>query len=449
MTTLRVASVIATALSMVAAAGVNPSRAEDATVSHRVRELLARPLTQDSVVQVALLNNQGLQATLLGIGVFPADLVEAGLLSNASFAVERHRAADDARADAAREFVEMVTTALRKRPMGSALVGTRRHVTQAISDLVADARATLYGLQAAEQSASVCRDAVESTGIAADLSQRLHRAGNVDQLRLQTEQRFAAQAQLDLTAAEGISTQTRERLNAIMGLWGSATRWRIAPRFPDLPATEAPLATLESLAMEQRLDVAAARQEIVAIVEGRGLTNLLQWVPTSSLEPYEESGSQAADSSASSNVHFMLPVLDWRPGTMPPEHTIFLQKQQRYKALAVEVHSKVSVAYTRLISARARVQLYQQTLLPLQAETLRQAELRYNAMALGPLELFRIRQEETSIENQSIAAQRDYWVARTDLEHELGCCGGTADLSRGAAVARTQTSTQSPQPSVQ
>ena len=434
---------IAAALLLVAAAGANPSRAEDAAASDRVRQLLMRPLTPESVVQVSLLNNQGLQATLAGIGVFPADLIEAGLLSNSSFAVERHSAADDVRADAVREFVEVATTAFSKRSLGRALEGTRRHVTQAVVDLIADARSTFYALLAAEQSARLCQDAVKSTGVAADLTQQLRSAGNIDQLHLQTEQGLAAQAQLDRIAAEDVATQTRERLNAIMGLWGPATMWSVAARFPDLPATEVPLTTVESLAMEQRLDLAAARQEIVAIVQGRGLSDVLQWVPTDSLDLHESRKSQDAESSTGSNASLMLPVLDWRRDPMPPEHATFLQKQQRYKALAVEVHSKVRVAYTRLMAARTRVQLYQQTIVPLQSDTLRQAELQHNAMALGPLELFRIRQQEIDTHNQYIAAQRDYWVARTDLEHELGCCAGIADVSRGAALARAQTPAQS------
>ncbi|MEO8204403.1 MAG: RND transporter, partial [Betaproteobacteria bacterium] len=48
----------------------------------RVAELLSAPLTADAAVQVALLNNRGLQASFAELGIGEADLVQAGRLSN-------------------------------------------------------------------------------------------------------------------------------------------------------------------------------------------------------------------------------------------------------------------------------------------------------------------------------------------------------------------------------
>ena len=65
--------------------GVIPEQ-EDAESRARVRarvdELMARPLTLDRALQVAMLNNRELRATLEQLGVAQADLVEAGLLAN-------------------------------------------------------------------------------------------------------------------------------------------------------------------------------------------------------------------------------------------------------------------------------------------------------------------------------------------------------------------------------
>jgi len=423
----------AATLLCVAAVGSHASGPEDA-VAGRVRELLMRPLTADSVVQVALLNNQGLQATLNAVGVFPADLVEAGLLSNAIFAVDRQPVADDPGVDTAREFVRLVVVALHKRFLDRPFDATRRHVAQTVLDLIADARSTFYELQAAEQSVGLDRDAAESAGAAAELSQHLYTAGNVDPLQLQTAQRHAAQGQLDLITAEEHAAQTREHMNAMMGLWGPATMWRIDARFPQLPATEPPLTTLEARALDQRLELAAARQEIVALVQGRGLASVLRWVPTGSLEPHQSQGAAAADSPLEATVQLPLPILDVKPDPTSPEHTTFLQKRQRYTALAVEIAAKLRAAYARLIAARTRELLYQNTIMPLQSESLRQAELHYNALALGPLELLQIRREQIDGTSQHISAQRDYWLARSELEHQLGCCEGAAAVSGSAPV---------------
>ena len=57
----------------------------DAEAAEDVRRLLAGPLTADAAIQVALLNNRGLQATYAELGVAQADVVQAGLLTNPVF----------------------------------------------------------------------------------------------------------------------------------------------------------------------------------------------------------------------------------------------------------------------------------------------------------------------------------------------------------------------------
>ena len=55
------------------------TRSEDEanTVRGRVRELLAKPLGPTEAVQIALLNNPGLQASYAEVGIAEADLVQA------------------------------------------------------------------------------------------------------------------------------------------------------------------------------------------------------------------------------------------------------------------------------------------------------------------------------------------------------------------------------------
>ena len=51
-------------------------------VQDTIAVLLAKTLTVGSAVQIALLNNPGLQATLEELGIAQADLAQAGLLTN-------------------------------------------------------------------------------------------------------------------------------------------------------------------------------------------------------------------------------------------------------------------------------------------------------------------------------------------------------------------------------
>ena len=54
-----------------------------------VRRLLSRPLSIDSAVQIALLNNRGLQAAYNELALAEADLVQEGLPPNPTFSISR------------------------------------------------------------------------------------------------------------------------------------------------------------------------------------------------------------------------------------------------------------------------------------------------------------------------------------------------------------------------
>src|SRR5258708_8828296 len=54
-------------------------------VAKRTQELLSRPLGMDGAIQIALLNNRGLQASYSELGIAEADLVQAGRLPNPGF----------------------------------------------------------------------------------------------------------------------------------------------------------------------------------------------------------------------------------------------------------------------------------------------------------------------------------------------------------------------------
>ncbi|MDP3083364.1 MAG: RND transporter, partial [Rubrivivax sp.] len=56
------------------------SEADRSLIAERVSEMLARPLSADDAVQIALLNNRGLQAGFEELGIGEAQLVQTGRL---------------------------------------------------------------------------------------------------------------------------------------------------------------------------------------------------------------------------------------------------------------------------------------------------------------------------------------------------------------------------------
>ena len=65
------------------------SDADQDGIAQRVSQLLAQPLTVDDAVQLALLNNRGLQAAFQDLGLAEADVVQAGRLPKPGFSFGR------------------------------------------------------------------------------------------------------------------------------------------------------------------------------------------------------------------------------------------------------------------------------------------------------------------------------------------------------------------------
>jgi cobalt-zinc-cadmium efflux system outer membrane protein len=70
--------------------------ADDAnTVRGRVKELLAKPLGPTEAVQIALLNNPGLQASYAEVGIAEADLVQVSRWRGPTFSYANLRRGDE------------------------------------------------------------------------------------------------------------------------------------------------------------------------------------------------------------------------------------------------------------------------------------------------------------------------------------------------------------------
>ena len=395
--------------------------AEDAAVDQAVRALLEKELTAEDAVQVALLNNLSLQATYQDLGVAQADLVQAGLLQNPVLSLERRFSGQAAEIDIVQDLIGLLAVPLRKRVAGAQFEAAKRRVGQAVLDTAAETREAFYEYQAAEQTLEMRRVVLEAASASADAARRLHDAGNTNDLDLANEQKLAAQARLDLADAERQAVQARERLTTVMGVWGPpAASWKVAPRLPDPPpGTDLAQEGLEGLAISRRLDLAAERQEIIAAAQSLGLTRAFRYVPEITVGGHYEHEIDPQHSVGPS-VQFTLPLFDQGQAQVAKGQALLRQAQVRYAARAVEIRSRVRAAFSRMAHARARAEYYRREVLPLQQKILDQTQLQFNGMFVGVFQLLQAKQAQINAGREYIESLRDYWVARAELEKQVG-----------------------------
>jgi len=422
----------------------NQGSGADREVEREVRGLLAQPLTVDQAVQIALLNNRNLQATFEEIGVSQADLVEAGLLRNPVFdAAIRWPTGGAGGANVelsvAQSFIDLVFMPARRRIAAEHLEAAKARVGDEVLNLAARVKRAYFDVQAAEQMVELRRTSLVALKAAADLAGRLRQAGNISQLDADRHAALQEEAEIELTDAEADLKEKREALGVLMG-FGSHPDWKIDQRLADVPAREIAPERLEQLAVDQRLDLAAARHEVEAAAKTAGLKRSTRLLPEAQLGVSAERDPEGTSGwVVGPALSVPIPLWDFGQGSVPRAQAQFRQAQRRLEAREVDVRSEVRQAEAKLMSARARAGRYQQVLLPLRHRIVEQAQRHYNGMLLSVFELLDAKRQEIEAGGAYIEALRDYWSARAALERAVG--GRLTELPTTRASAATSRST--------
>ena len=407
----------------------------DREAAEKVRSLLKGRLTVDESVQIALLNNRDLQAIYSDLGVAQADLVQAGLLSNPVFNAGVFFPVSGGRPDlelnVVMNFLDLFYRPLRERVAAAQFEETKLRVTGSVLDFAAQVRAAFYAHQANEQMLEMRQTILQSLMASYEVTCRLHEAGNITDLELNRERALAETAKLDLRSAEMADRQSREQLNDLMGIWANDTEWQTDRRLPDIPPEPMPLEGLERTALAQSIDLSNARQRIVVAGEQLGLDRAAALVPESHFGVLGERDEGAWK--VGPVLEFPVPLFDQGQARIGRAVAELRRAQQEYYAMAVRIRSAARALRDQIQGARDRALYYHDIMLPLQERIVNEAQLHYNAMQIGPVQLLRAREQQIETAVAYVEALRDYWLARTDLGQILS---GRLPGANGAQVGR-------------
>jgi cobalt-zinc-cadmium efflux system outer membrane protein len=122
-------------------------------------------------------------------------------------------------------FLDIFYLPLRKRVAAGRFAEAKTRVADAALDLAGKVRSAFFEHVANEQLLELHQSIVQALAASRDVAQRLHQAGNISDLDYARERVLLESAKLRLRSAEVASRQSRERLNILMGLWGTETEW--------------------------------------------------------------------------------------------------------------------------------------------------------------------------------------------------------------------------------
>jgi len=258
---------------------------------------------------------------------------------------------------------------------------------QAITVLSAQTFKAWVNAVTAAHSAQILRDAKATAEASGELMRRMVQAGNMSKLKQAESQLALSEAALALVRAEQAASVAREQLTVALGLWGADTQFTLPSKLPALPAQAMEMPDIEARALQARTDLQAATA---------------QWqlkqrtVPDSADALWDAMGDAA------------------------------LVRNQ-----AVQLRSQARKAYVNYRSQWDIANHMEKEVLPLRQFIHDEMVLRYNGMLISVFDLLADSQTYAMARNTSVMAQRDFWLAHTDLQALLA--GAPLDAIGGDA----------------
>lgn len=401
----------------------------------RVDALLAQPLSAEDAVQIALLNNPGLQAAFNTLGIAEADWVAAQRLPNPGFSIGRSTRGSEVEWERSLHFnlAALLTMPMRADIEQRLFEQTRRALVLDVLRLAAETRKAWVVAVAAGQTAEYQNQAMEAAEAGAELARRMAQVGNWSKLKQAREHSFYADAALAVARAGQAKLVARERLVRLMGLPNSG-KLQLPDRLPDLPAAVPALPDVEQQAMDSRIDLQMTKLQTETLAKSLGLTRSTRFINVLELG-ISNNSSNEDPIQRGYEISFELPLFDFGQSRVVAAESRYRQALEQAREAAVNARSEVREAYAMQQGQYAIARHLRDEVVPLKKRISDENLLRYNGMLIGVFELLADARSQIGSVNAAIEAQRDYWLAEADMQMALVGTPGKSAVPLAAAAA--------------
>jgi len=386
---------------------------------------LAEPLTLERAQQVALLRNPALRAQYSRLGLSAADVFEAGRLQNPSLGLAwllplGGAEGNKASASLMTSFADLLLRSSRQRIAAATFAGLQEEIAAAALDVLASTQRAWFGCVAATQKVAIRRTIDGAARLAADLARQYLDAGNISALELQVQRAEASQARIALHEALMELADARAALQEVLGLPAAQQSWTVPEALPEAPGE--PLADTEPLlarALEQRLDISAARRQVQALSESRQATRRYRLFADSRVgADLDREGDGARRFGPA--IEVALPVFQQGQGAVARADAELAAAQ----AVLAELENSAQAELTRQLErrelARQQVQAYREGLIPEREAVVARLTEQANFMLVDTFAVLLARQQEYAAWDGYVDAQLSFWTAHVELLRAMG-----------------------------
>ncbi|MEJ8291856.1 TolC family protein [Delftia tsuruhatensis] len=422
-------------------------QARDAA-QQRIDEWLRQPLDMDQSVRIALLNNPGLQARLAQLGVQDAERVQALTLPNPTLALGRMVNSDEREIERQLSFglVSLITLPWRSRWQGMQMEQATLTAAQDVLRLAADTRRAWLRAVAARQQLASSERMHEAAEAGAELARRMARVGNFSRLQQARELSIQQDTAAQLARARLAATAEHEQLARLMGLWGGRIDFKLPDQLPAIPQAATQLRAgddAEATALRERLDLRALRRDLDHLGERRGWARAGAIFGDIGLGYSRNTATDRAtghsDVTRGWEIDLPLPLFDWGGAASGRARAELQRSAAQLQQGAIQARAEARSSWMRYRTAWDLAHQQQAEVLPLRRFIQDETMLRYNGMFVSVWQLLAEARSSAQAVATATDAQRDFWLAETDLQ--LALTGTSPGAIQAAASAAAPTPT--------
>ena len=415
----------------------------------QVADWLKAPVDADTAVRIALLNSPALQAQLADLAAQDAQRAQALTLFNPTLTLGRFTSGHEREIERQLSFslVNVITLPWRSRWLGWQMEQATLTASQQVLITAAQTRRAWLRAVAAEQELKANEQMFEAAQLGAELARRMTSIGNFNKLDQARELSLQHEAAAQLSRARLAAHSEREQLAQLMGVWGPQADFQLPAQLPALPKAASDLRSgkdAEQTALRERLDLRALRRNLDETADHgvwAGVGAVFGDIGASySRNTSTDRATGHDDITRGWEIDLPLPIFDWGGSASAGARANVQRSAAQLTATAIQARGEARTSWLRYRTAWDLAHQQQTEVLPLAKLVQDETVLRYNGMFASVWELLGQARKTTQAVVNATQAQRDFWLAETDLNLALmGTSPGGFTALSGAASAASST----------
>lgn len=380
------------------------------------------PFNEEQALKIAVTKNPDFQVILKEIGLAKADLAQAKILENpiifGDFAFYNLPDSFKPTVGMQKNITDLILRPIKTKIAKEKLAQIENEVEFAVINLILDLRTTYYNYLAAKQNYNLHKNLLLAAEIESEFAIEQKKVGNINTKEFNEHQIVLTKAKTELTESIKNYQIAKTELVRVLGLNASDFNYdESVLALEKLPDEEIQEAELDKIALTNRTDLLAQREEIKSIESSKKLAKL-KIIPPITLGA--EFHSEPDGTAWAPTIQTELPIFNRNQAERLRFSTLLEQSKSKIESKILDIKTQVKIAYAHLITDRNIAESYSNLLIEQNKNLLEFTELKYNYMLADIYDLLEIKTHVLDAEIAQVESLKKYWISRAYLERTIG-----------------------------